>query len=146
MTKPPPENLMDWPKGELAKEVARLRAILREHSDRSHDDARSGGGMVDVAGDPHARGGVVLDSRGAVLMDEIDVALVDTKRDDRPAMMMVLGGRVNMETRRTSQAFMFGADGAAGLATELVALAGRAGDEFAAEFKVAFEQRMKEMP
>ena len=31
MTKPPPENLMEWPKADLAKEVARLRAIMREH-------------------------------------------------------------------------------------------------------------------
>jgi hypothetical protein len=142
----PPANLMDWPKGKLAQEVERLRAVLREHSERSHDDARSGGGMVDVAGDPHARGGVVLDTRQAVLMESIDVCLVDTKRDEAPAMMMVLEGRVNMTTHRTSQAYLFGADGAAGLATELVALAGRAGDRFAAEFKTAFEQRMDQMP
>jgi hypothetical protein len=147
MSKPPPEDLMEWPKAELAKEVARLRAINREFADRPHDDATSGGGITDVAGDPHARGGVILDARGAVLMDTVDVSLIDTKKEEeRPAMFLVIGGRVNFETRRTSQAFMFGADGAAGLATELIALAGRAGGDFFDEFRESFTQRMGEMP
>jgi hypothetical protein len=146
MSQPPPENLMEWPKAKLASEVTRLRAIMREHADQPQDAASSGGGLVDVAGDPHARGGVVLDARGAVLLDMVDVSLIDTKQGDDPAMFMLLGGRVNFETRRTSQAFMFGADGAAGLATELIGLAGRAGGNFMDEFKQAFDDRMREMP
>jgi hypothetical protein len=143
MTRPPPENLMNWPKAELAKEVARLRAINREFAERNHDDATSGGEMVDI---PHARGGVVLDARGAVLMEELEVCLVDTKQGEAPAMFMVIQGRVNYETRRTKQAFLFGADGAAALATQLVGLAGRAGGDFAAVFQAAFVERMGEMP
>jgi hypothetical protein len=146
MTKPPPANLMEWPKGDLAKEVARLRAILREHGHEVGNVPHSGGDMVDVAGDPHARGGVVLDARKAVLMDAMDVCLVDTKQDEKPIMMMVLEGRVNYETRRTKQAYLFGADGASALATQVVALAGRAGGAFMAEFQETFEQRMAEMP
>jgi hypothetical protein len=119
---------------------------MREHADREHDAATSGGGMVDVAGDPYARGGVVLDARGAVLMDYVDVALMDTKQGDKPIMFMVLEGRVNYEARRTSQAFMFGPDGAAGLATQLIGLAARAGGEFMSEFKRLFEERMEELP
>ena len=146
MTKPPPENLMEWPKATLAKEVARLRAIMREHGAEVADAPHSGGDMADVAGDPYARGGVVLDARKAVLMESLDVCLVDTKQDEKPIMMMVLEGRVNYETRRTKQAYLFGADGAAALATQLVALAGRAGGAFMAEFQGAFEERMAEMP
>lgn len=143
---PPPENLMDWPKVQLAKEVARLRAIVREHAETPADAPRSGGGLVDVAGDPYARGGVVLDVRAAVLMDSLDVALVDTKQGDKPAMMMVIEGRVNYQTRRTKQAFLFGADGAAALTTQLAGLAARAGGPFADEFKRTFDERMADMP
>jgi hypothetical protein len=145
MAKPPPDDLMEWPKGELAKEVARLRAILYEHAERAHDPATSGGGITDVAGDPYARGGAVLDARGAVLMDRLDVSLVDTKQSETPAMMMLIGGRVNFETRRISQGYLFGPDGAAALATQLVGLAGRAGGPFMTEFKESFEKRMEEM-
>lgn len=146
MTKPPPENLMDWPKADLARELTRLRAILREHGAEVADEPHSGGGMVDVAGDPYARGGVVLDARKAVLMDTIDVCLVDTKQDEKPVMMLVIDGRVNYQNRRTSQAYLFGADGAAGLVTQLAALASRAGGAFQAEFKAAFDERMEELP
>jgi hypothetical protein len=137
----PPKNLMDWPKAELVKELQRQRAINMEHASRSHDPARSGGGMVDVAGDPHARGGVVLDTRGAVLMDGIDVCLVDTKRGETPAMMMVLEGRVNLEDKRTSQAYMFSADGAAGIVTEIFGVVVRSANEFTHEFHVSMNSR-----
>ena len=146
MTKAPPENLLEWPKGELVKELQRLRAVMREHAERTHDDARSGGNLVDVAGDPFARSGVVIDAREAVLLDEMDVSLVDTKRDEPPAMALLLAGRVNYANRRTRQLYLFGPDGAAGLVTQIVALAQRAGGDFETEFKQAFKDRMKEMP
>ena len=146
MSKPPPENLMEWTKIDLAKELTRLRAILREHAGEVADEPHSGGGMIDVAGDPYARGGVMLDSRKAVLMDAIDVCLVDTKQDEKPIMMLVIDGRVNYQNRRTTQAYLFGADGAAGLVTQLAALAARAGGAFQAEFKESFDQRMEELP
>lgn len=146
MTKPPPDDLMEWPKSELAKELTRMRAIMREHAETPHDPATSGGNLVDVAGDPYARGGVLIDARKAVLLDEMDVSLVDTKRDDRPAMMMLLQGRVNYESRRVKQAYLFGADGAAALVTQLVGLSQRAGGAFEEEFKQAFQQRLEEMP
>jgi len=146
MSKPPPDDLMKWSKAALVKELGRLRAVMREHAEQPHDPATSGGDMVDVAGDPYARGGVVLDARGAVLMENIDVSLIDTNPGDPPAMFLLLGGRVNYEMRRVSQAYMFGPDGAAGLATQLIALAARAGREFFKEFHDAFDQRMSELP
>jgi hypothetical protein len=147
MSGPPPANLMDWPKAELAKEVARLRAVLHEHSNQPADDPTSGGGLVDIAGDPFARGGVVIDTRKAVLLDKLDVTLIDPKRPrDPPAMAMLMQGRVNMTTSRTRQLYLFGPDGAAGLVTELVTLAARAGGDFEARFKESFDQRMDDMP
>lgn len=106
MSVPPPE-LKSWPKRQLIREVERLRAILREHGERSHGEApEQAGSFVDAAGDPYARGGVVLDTRGAVLMDTVDVVLVDhDPANPGPAsLMLTLGGRVNLETRRSSVA------------------------------------------
>lgn len=144
MNQPPPENLMDWPKAQLAREVDRLRAITREHADRLHDDARSGGDSV--GGSPHGRGDSVLDTRGAVLMDGAEVILVDTKQDQRPAMALLLEGRVNYGANRVRQMYLFGPDGAAAIITQLIGLAGRAGGEFGAEFKADLERRMEELP
>ena len=146
MTKPPPADLMQWPKAELAKEVKRLRAVAFEAAHQPADDPTSGGGMVDVAGDPFARGGVVLDARKAVLMDEIDVTLVDTKRDEPPAAAMLLQGRINYGTGRTKQLYLYDADGAAALVSQLVGLAARAGGEYAREFQQRLDERMKELP
>jgi hypothetical protein len=57
-------------------------------------------------------------------------------------MAMLLQGRVNFATRRTRQLFLLGAGGAAALVSQLVGLAGRAGEEFAAEFRDALDERM----
>ncbi len=144
MAKPPPENLMDWTKAELVKELQRLRAILREHADVPHQSARSGGDAV--GGSPYGRGDSLLDLRGAVLLDYNEVILVDTKQDDPPAMVLIMEGRVNYETRRVKQAYMFGSDGASALITQIIGLAQRAGGKFMDEFKTSFESRLEELP
>jgi hypothetical protein len=81
----PPDDLKEWSKNDLVREVRRLRAVMREHAERPGDDPRAQattGAVVDVAGDPHAAGGALLDMRSAVLMDGMEVVLVDTKRED----------------------------------------------------------------
>ena len=136
---------MEWSKAELVREVARLRALTREHSERLHDESRSGGDSV--GGSPYGRGDALLDMRGAVLLEYNEVILVDTKREeDIPAVAMILEGRVNYETRRVKQMYVFGADGASALVTQLVGLAARAGGRFGAEFRQTFDQRMNELP
>jgi hypothetical protein len=146
---------MAWPKKELAKEVGRLRAILREHAERRGDDPREAStrdSIIDIAGDPYARGGALLDARAAVLLDSVDVVLVDTKRDDPVAMMLALAGRLNYSTARVEHAYLFGPDGAAGLVSELVGLAARAagagghGARFADEFRALLDERMERQP
>jgi hypothetical protein len=144
MTKPPPENLMEWPKAELAREVERLRAITREHAERLHDESRSGGDSI--GGSPHGRGDSVLDTRGSVLLEYNEVILVDTKQDEAPVMALMLEGRVNYETRQVKQMYLFGTDGAAALVSQIVGLAGRAGGEFTAGFKADLDRRMEELP
>lgn len=157
MSEPPPDDLKQWSKNELVRELRRLRAILYEHAERRGVDPReqatTGAAVVDVAGDPRAQGGAVLDARSAVLMDSVDVVLVDTKHDDPVVMMLALAGRVNYSHDRVEHAYMFSPDGAAALVSELVGLAARAsshaaehGQRFAAEFTVALDERMGQMP
>jgi hypothetical protein len=149
----PSENLMDWKKGDLAKEVARLRAILHEHSTLVGDDARqqSTSGPI-IGGSPTGRGDALLDARAAVLLDAVEVALVDTKRKgEAVAMMLTMGGRINYSDERVTHAYLLNGDGAAGIVSELIQLVQRCasmGDhaeavEFAADFKLSLEGRMR---
>lgn len=136
----PPENLMDWPKGQLVREVQRLRAIVFEHARSRGDAPRSDGGAI--VDDPHARGGAILDARNAILMDQVDVSLVDAQRDEGPVVALALAGRITMRPERATQLYLFGVDGAAAIVTELIGLAERAGPRFA--HRVA--ERLDEMP
>lgn len=95
-------------------------------------DPRGLGGSIAGPGGPRDQGMVVLDMTDAVLMDSVDVATVDTVRAGvlgGQAIFMTLGGRVNKTTRRVTVGFMFGPDGAAGIVTELLAMADRFGVE-----------------
>jgi hypothetical protein len=157
MTTPPPDDLKRWSKNALVREVQRLRAITREHAERRGDDPRehalSGPAVTDVAGDPYAQGGAILDARAAVLLDEMDVVLVDTKHDEPVAMLLSLQGRVNYSHDRAEHAYLFGADGASALVSEVVGLATRAsksagehGQRFAVEFRKLLSERMDALP
>lgn len=155
MSKPPPVDLKDWSKNMLRREVERLRAIVREHAERSGDDPREHATTGALIGgeDAHGKGNVLIDARSAVLLDSTGVALIDTKREEEIAMMLTLGGRVNMAGDRVEHAYMFGPDGAAGIATELIMLAHRAGNgdqahavTFFREFAADFDRRMKAAP
>lgn len=143
-------ELKTWSKNDLVREVERLRAFTREHARRPGEDTtRLPGSIVDVAGDPHAHGGALVDARNAILLDEVDVCLVDPnpgEPEEHGRVALTLAGRVNMRDERSSVLFMFGADGAAAIVTQLVGLAARAGDPYAAEFAGLVEARMGEMP
>src|SRR5689334_2417829 len=103
-----------------------------------NDPRKLGGRMVDVAGDPLARGGVVLDLTNAVLMDNVDVCLVDAVRggvvDERPRLALSLGGRINKTSDRAEVLYLFDEDGAAAIVSQLLGLAVRIGPEFAERF------------
>lgn len=131
----PRSEFKSWPKNDLVREVERLRAILKEHADAPGDaPAQDGGNLVDVPGDPFARGGVVLDTRNAVLLAEVDVCLVDTKRDEPPRLALLLQGRINFREEHARQLYLMNEDGAAAIVTQLLALARRIGPEFEARF------------
>jgi hypothetical protein len=148
MSKPPPDNLKDWSKNSLVREVGRLRAILREHAERPGGDPREASTSDAIVGGsgPYSRGDVLLDARSAVLLDGVDVSLVDTKQGDAPVMFLVLKGRINFSEDRVEHAYLFGSDGAAGLVTEVIGLAQRAGEGFGSEFADDLTRRMRELP
>jgi hypothetical protein len=156
MTQPPPDDLKEWSKNDLVRELRRLRAVLREHAERPGDDPRaaaSSGSIMDVAQDPKASGGALLDTRSAVLLEGIDVVLIDTKAEDPVAMMMTLSGRINYVADRVEHTYIYGPDGAAGMVSELVGLASRASgsdqlhaQRFATTFQADLDRRMKELP
>jgi hypothetical protein len=147
----PPDDLKDWSKKDLMREVARLRAVLHEFSNRVGDDAR-GASTPDpiVGGSPSGRGDALLDARSAVLLDGVEVVLVDTKQDEPVVMLLSLSGRINYADDRVTHAYLFGPDGAAGLVTELLMLAARAddgdlphGQRFAQQFREDLSARME---
>lgn len=95
-------------------------------------DPRGLGGSIAGPGGPRDQGMVVLDMTDAVLLESVTVATVDTVRGGamgEQAMFMTLGGRVNKTTRQVTVGFVFGPDGAAGVVTELLAMADRFGVE-----------------
>lgn len=153
----PPEDLNDWGKRALVAEVQRLRAITREMARPVvEDDPRevSGADVVDVAGDPHASGGVLFDARNAVLLDAMEVLLVDDMRPTESVrMFMVLRGRVNHSDDRIEHGYLYGTDGAAALVSQIIGLATRArsgggpnGRAFAVDFKRELNRRLGELP
>lgn len=150
MPEPPPLNLMDWPKKELVEELKRLRAITREMAERPGTDPtedQSPNSIIDAAGDPHAKGGVLLDLRSGVLMDEVEVALADTKANATPVVVMRLQGRVNYSAKRVDHVYIFDADGAAAIISELAGLMQRSRDpDLIRTFAQRVEQRMSELP
>lgn len=118
-------------------EVAALADRLANHrmaiTDTAGSDPRvAGGGITDVAADPFAHGSVIVDTRNAVLMDAVEVSTIDTQvagRSAGSALALVLSGRINKSQDRARILFLFGADGAAAIVTELLALGQRMSDD-----------------
>ena len=145
----PPDDLKDWSKKDLMREVARLRAITREHAERVGADPRPASTPTPIiGGSPTGKGDALIDARSAVLLEGIEVVLIDTKSDDPVAMLLSLEGRINYADDRVTHAYLFGPDGAAGLVSELIELAQRApgagphGQRFAEQFQADFKRRL----
>lgn len=150
----PPDNLMEWPKAELVKELERLRAIMREHAEQVGGDPKTAHAPDSiVGGTPYGQGDALIDARSAVLMDYAEVVLVDTKQGSVPVMMLRIAGRINYTTDRADHVYLFGPDGGAAIVSELFGLAQRAskdtdrgGYEFARQFRNELRRRMRELP
>lgn len=151
----PPDDLKDWSKNDLVREVRRLRAVMREHAERPGDDPREqSADQPIIGGSPTGQGDALIDARTAVLLEGVEVVLVDTKKEDDPVVMLLsLSGRINYADDRVTHAYLINGDGAAGIVVELLELAQRAGamgrpdgEQFSAEFKASIERRMEQAP
>lgn len=90
----------------------------------SSDPRRVGGEMVGSGG-PHDRGGVLLDTRRAVLLNEVMASTIDSKDGDPRGVALFLSGRINHTDERVRTLYLMGSDGVAAIVTELMALLGR---------------------
>lgn len=104
-------------------------------------DPRKLGGSIIGSGGSRDQGAVLLDFTDVVLLESMDVCTIDTVRGgalNEQAIFMTLQGRINKTKDRVQAGFVFGPDGAAGLITELLALA----DRFGAELLSDLTQRL----
>jgi hypothetical protein len=113
---------------------------------RSYSDPRRPGGGIAGPGGPHDQGGVVIDTRRAVLLETTTVAKVDNPSDGRTFVALELEGRINRSSERADILYLFDADGAAAIVTELLGFMKRAGGELEAEFMRRFDERAEKMP
>lgn len=91
-------------------------------------DPRELKGAIVGDGGPHETGGVVLDTRNAILLNDVTVSTVDPEGGGRGReyFAMLLAGRIN-QTRDDAQVlFIMNTDGAAAVVTQLLALLARA--------------------
>lgn len=95
-------------------------------------DPRALGGNIVGPGGPRDRHGVIIDDTRAVLLEEIETALVETGGQDI-VLALMLRGRINKAkaTDRANALFLMDGNGAAALVADLVALARRISPDFA---------------
>ena len=108
-------------------------------------DPRNLKGSIAGPGGPRDRNAVVVDATHAVLLDSTAVCLVEPQRAGRrghPCLAMTLGGRVNHLDETAEVLFLFDADGAAALVTELLALGARLPDAMRHEFEASIDRRL----
>jgi hypothetical protein len=79
-------------------------------------------------------------------MESVTVAQMDNPSDGRKFIGLELEGRINRSKDRGRVLYLFDADGAAALLTQLIALAGRSDSPRAEEFYRLVKQRLDGMP
>lgn len=110
------------------------------------DDPRHAGGNMSGPGGPYEQASVILDTRRSVLLATVDVAMVDNESDGRRFASLLLAGRINRSTEKSKILYLFDADGAAAIVSQLVGLASRAGAPYSADFARLLGERMEQLP
>lgn len=83
----------------------------------------------------------VIETRNAVLMDNVEVVLVEDMIPDRKMVGLWLAGRINRSSDRAEVLYLFDVDGAAAIVAELMGLVRRAGPDLEA----ALDRRLQEL-
>lgn len=99
----------------------------------------AGGGIIGDTDDPYARNSIKIDMQNAILLDAATVSILEQDSDNTEMIAMVLAGRINRKSKRSSILYAFDEDGAAAIITELLALADRAG--WGPRLKAAIDER-----
>lgn len=97
---------------------------------RKQGDPRKAGGRFAGPGGAHDRSGIVIDATDAVLLDDVQVAMVEPYKDGRallPAVSLKLAGRINRTQERAEIVYLMDVPASAALVVELMALSHRAG-------------------
>lgn len=95
---------------------------------------------------PFGRDNSVVDTRGAVLPDAVDVATLTNPSDGRTIYGLELAGKVNQATDRSDVLYLMDTDGAAAIVSELIGLFDRADYDACAEFHRLVDQRLAPLP
>ena len=110
----------------------------------SGTDPRKAGGSIAGPGGPHEKNSVIIDTTNAVLLDGVNVALVELRRegrgDGKPVCALSLAGRINKTQDYAEIVYLMDSDGVAGIVSELLALINRAG--FGDQLSEDLEQRL----
>lgn len=135
---------------QLANALIKARDLAKEPVKPGGTDPRIPGGGIAGPGGPHDRNAVVIDATDAVLMDNVHVALIEPYKDGeriatKPWWVLHLGGRINKTQERAEIAYLFDVDGAAGIVTELIALASRQGQEVRDDLMERVEARLDDL-
>lgn len=113
----------------------------------SSDPRRLGGGIAGPGG-PFDEDAVVIDTTNAVILEGVEVCVVGGVRkgvlDSKPIQALVLRGRINKTDERVQALYLLNEDGAAGIVTELIDVAARAG--WGREFTDRVVARLEAMP
>lgn len=94
-----------------------------------------------IGGSAFGRDDALIDTTAAVLLDGTSVAVVGALRETgaETVIALELRGRVNHSTERSEVLYLLNADGAAGIISELLGLAGRADPTFLAQLLTRIE-------
>lgn len=104
------------------------------------------GKILTASDDPHSHGTSLIDTRGAVLLEHVDVVAFDNPSDGRRIYGLELQGRLNRSSARSDQLYLLDVDGAAALVSEICGLFQRAGETAFGDFTVALDRRLDALP
>jgi hypothetical protein len=130
---------------ELGQRCAHCGSVLLpyERAVAETTDPHELGGAISGPGGPHDRNSVVVDTRRAILMDELGVVELDNASDGRQLVAVLVEGRVNQGTADDRAAVMVlgDLDMLAAFITESYALASRMGHGRAEELELLCDAR-----
>jgi hypothetical protein len=107
-------------------------------------DPRDAGGEI-LGGDSEKKHENIIDTRRAVMMDYVTVAIVHLERkegEDEDGLALELSGKINGVDEQARILFLLNEYGAASIVAEISGLIARAGEDWPARFKVALSAAM----